>query len=86
MKLLTSTHKMTIWWPNTATDAADQDVLYMSNTVYRYKYGTVTLAPNADQDEVLAAAADPSGSYNFVWNTEDPQKMISQSDLPPISS
>lgn len=77
---------MTIWWPNSATDRADQDVLYMSSGVYRYKYGSVDLAPNADQDEVLAAAADPSGSYNFVWNTADPQKMISQTDLPPITS
>ena len=86
LKALSTTQKLTIWWPNSATDAAEQNVLYMSSTVYRYKYGTVTLAPNADQDAVLAAAADPSGSYNFVWNTDDPKKMISQSDLPPITS
>ena len=58
----------------------------MSSSVWRYKYGSVTLAANADQDAVLAAAADPSDSYNFVWNTADPQKMISQTDLPPITS
>lgn len=44
----------------------------MSSSVWRYKYGSVTLAANADQDAVLAAAADPSDSYNFVWNTADP--------------
>ena len=86
MKALNTTKKLTLWWPNSAVDAAEHDVLIMSN-VWNYKYGSVAFSQNADQDAVVAAAADPTDSYNFVWDTnQDPQKIISQSNLPPITS
>jgi len=59
----------------------------MPNTgVWNYKYGEVTIAANAEQPAAIAAAADPSDTYNFVWDSQDPKKIVSQSDLPPITS
>jgi hypothetical protein len=54
--------------------------------VWNYKYGALALAPGANQADVVAAAADPSDSYNFVWDAQTPKKMVTQSGLPPISS
>ena len=87
MKALTSTQKLAIWWPNTAVTSAEHDVLEMGSSVWRYKYGSVTFAdPSADQLAVVSAAADPTDVYNFIWDTQDPQKIISQSSAPPITS
>ena len=58
----------------------------MSSGLWNYKYGSLTIAANANQHEVVAAAADPSDSYNFAWNSDDPRKIASQSNLPPITS
>ena len=86
MKALNTTKKLTLWWPNSAVSHAEHDVLLMTNALWSYKYGSVALGPGADQDAVLAAASDPTETYNFVWNSEDPKKILTQSGLPPITS
>ena len=68
MKDNTNTQKLSIWWPNAAVDNAEHDVLLMSTTLWNYKYGSVVLAPNADQLSVVSTATDPSDSYNFAWD------------------
>ena len=86
MKDFTTTQKLSMWWPTAAVDYAEFDVLYMSTGVWNYKYGELTLAPNANQHDVVAAAPDPTDTYNFVWNSDDPKKIVTQSGLPPITS
>ena len=73
MRVLTSTKKLSLWWPNSAVDAAEHDVLKMKlGGLWNYKYGSVTLAPGAVVQDVIAAAADPSDSYDFAWNADTP--------------
>ena len=40
--------------------------------VWKYKYGTLTIPANAEQIATAAAAADPTETYNFVWDNQDP--------------
>jgi len=86
MKALSTTKKLTLWWPNSAVSHAEHDVLLMTNALWSYKYGNVALGPGADQDAVLAAASDPTETYDFAWNNADPKTIATRTGLPPITS
>jgi hypothetical protein len=58
----------------------------MTSGLWNYKYGSVTLAPGAVVADVIAAAADPSDTYDFAWNNADPKKIATRVGLPPITS
>ena len=88
LKALTSTHKMSLWWPTSAATEAELDVLIMPNAgAWNYKYGTLALPSGTPQVDTVAAASDPGNSYNFIFDpSSTPSKILSQSNLPPISS
>ena len=70
MKDNTATQKLTLWWPNTAGDAAELDVLTMPNAgAWTYKYGLVPNYDNSDRGLASATAApDPTDTYTFAWD------------------
>ena len=86
MKALTTAKKLSLWWPNSAVDYAEHDVLKMTSGLWSYKYGSLTLAAGAVVADVVAAAADPSETYDFAWNNADPRKIATRTGLPPITS
>ena len=88
MKDNTNTQKLTLWWPNDAGTSAELDVLTMPNAgAWTYKYGSVPSYDNSDSGLASATAApDPTDTYTFVWDSQDPKKIVTQSGLPPIVS
>ena len=90
---MTTENWFAVYWPNDAKTSLDTQLLSIpaTNAAWKYYYGSIAITPETPWIPLkvvgnIRPMRLDNPTYNFIWDSQDPKKIVTQSNLPPISS